>query len=217
MKDTAKHQGLRNQLANILQQKGIEDEQVLEAIKNIPRHLFIDSSFEDHAYQDKAFPIDNEQTISQPYTVAYQTQLLNIKPRDKVLEIGTGSGFQAAVLCMLNANLTSIERHEQLHYQAKDMLDKLNLKATLILADGTLGYRTNAPYDKILVTAGAPNVPNEYIKQLKVGGNIVIPVGKDKSKQKMILGTKMSNGTLDYSIKGDFKFVPLLGKKGWEE
>ena len=217
MKDTFKHQGKRKNLCKILAEKGIENKKILDVFNALPRHWFLPAEFQDHAYQDKAFPIDNKQTISQPYTVAYQTQLLNIKPRDKVLEIGTGSGFQAAVLCMLNANLTSIERHEQLHYQAKDMLDKLNLKATLILADGTLGYRTNAPYDKILVTAGAPNVPNEYIKQLKVGGNIVIPVGKDKSKQKMILGTKMSNGTLDYSIKGDFKFVPLLGKKGWEE
>lgn len=215
MKDTFKHQGQRKNLVKVLKSKGISNPLILDCFLQLPRHWFIPLEFENHAYQDKAFPIDNEQTISQPYTVAYQTQLLDIKSGDKVLEIGTGSGFQAAVICKLGANLVSIERHLQLHEKAKNLLKLLNLNANLIHGDGTLGNKTHAPYDKILVTAGAPNIPKSYIEQLKVGGLIVIPVGKTQTEQKMVLGTKLQDGTLDYSLKGDFKFVPLLGQSGW--
>lgn len=216
MKDTFKHQGQRKNLVRVLKQKGITNAKILNAFTLLPRHWFIPAEFENHAYQDKAFPIDNEQTISQPYTVAYQTQLLEIKPGDTVLEIGTGSGFQAAVLCKLGVNLVSIERHALLHQKAKNILARLELHANLILGDGTLGYSKLAPYDKILVTAGAPNIPQSYIDQLKIGGMIVIPVGKNKSEQKMVLGTKLKDGTINYSLQGDFKFVPLLGKSGWK-
>ncbi|MDB4347043.1 protein-L-isoaspartate(D-aspartate) O-methyltransferase [Bacteroidia bacterium] len=216
MKDTYRHQGQRKSLIKILRSKGIQDTKVLNAINTIPRHWFIPAEFESYAYQDNAFPIDSGQTISQPYTVAYQTELLDIKPGDRILEIGTGSGYQAAILCSLGATLYSIERIKELHIQAGELLNKLNLNANLILGDGTKGAKEFAPYDKIIVTAGAPHIPTNYVKQLKTGGAIVIPVGKTQASQKMILAIKQADGSIKHEVKGDFKFVPLLGEQGWK-
>lgn len=215
MKDTYKHQGQRKNLVKALKAKGIMDNNVLSAIEALPRHWFIPQEFETHAYQDKAFPIDSGQTISQPYTVAFQTQLLAVNKGDKILEIGTGSGYQAAILSMLGANLFSVERIEELHLQAKEILKKLNIPVTLIHADGTKGAEIHAPFDKIIVTAGAPHIPKSYVKQLKVGGTMVIPVGKTQENQKMVLATKNADGSIKHTFEGDFKFVPLLGEQGW--
>ncbi|MDG2073005.1 MAG: protein-L-isoaspartate(D-aspartate) O-methyltransferase, partial [Polaribacter sp.] len=178
MKDTHKHQGLRKQLATVLEAKGITDQKVLEAVRKIPRHLFIDSSFEAHAYQDKAFPIAAEQTISQPYTVAFQSQTLEVKTDDKVLEIGTGSGYQTAVLLEMGAEVYSIERQHELFKKTSLFLPKLGYRAKkLIFGDGYKGLPEIAPFDKIIVTAGAPFVPKPLLSQLKVGGKLLIPVG----------------------------------------
>lgn len=217
MKDTYRHQGLRKSLVKTLKNKGIRDINVLNAINTIPRHWFIPTDFETYAYQDNAFPIESGQTISQPYTVAFQTELLQVEPGDRILEIGTGSGYQAAVLCHLGATLYSVERIEALHIQATEILKRLNLKANLILGDGTQGAAEYAPYDKIIVTAGAPHIPINYIKQLKTGGLIVIPVGKTQDSQKMVLAVKQADGSIQHEIKGDFKFVPLLGEQGWKK
>ena len=212
LKDTAKHQGLRNQLAIVLKAKGIADENVLKAIRNIPRHLFIDSSFESHAYQDKAFPILANQTISQPYTVAFQSQTLDVQPNDKILEIGTGSGYQTAVLLELKAEVYSIERQLQLFKKTSLLLPKLGYRAKkLIFGDGYIGLKEAAPFDKIIVTAGAPYVPNPLLAQLKVGGRLLIPVGE--KKQIMTLFTRKSSKEFDKEELGDFAFVPMLEKK----
>jgi len=212
LKDTSKHQGLRNQLANVLKQKGITDENVLNAVRKIPRHLFIDSSFEDHAYQDKAFPIAAEQTISQPYTVAFQSQTLQIKSDDKVLEIGTGSGYQTAVLLELGAEVYSIERQHELFKRTSLFLPKLGYKPKkFIFGDGYKGLKEKAPFDKIIVTAGAPFVPKSLLSQLKVGGMLLIPVG-DKS-QIMTLFIRKSTKEFEKHELGNFAFVPMLQKK----
>ena len=212
MKDTAKHQGLRNQLANVLKAKGIHDEEVLNTIRKIPRHLFIDSSFESHAYQDKAFPIAAEQTISQPYTVAFQSQTLEIKKGDKVLEIGTGSGYQTAVLLELKAEVYSIERQRELYRKTSAFLPKLGYKAKrFIFGDGYKGLPEKAPFDKIIVTAGAPFVPKPLLSQLKVGGMLLIPVG-DKT-QIMTLFKRKSPKEFEKHELGDFAFVPMLEEK----
>ncbi|MFY0631125.1 MAG: protein-L-isoaspartate(D-aspartate) O-methyltransferase [Flavobacteriaceae bacterium] len=212
MKDTSKHQGLRNQLASILKQKGITDENVLNAVQKIPRHLFIDSSFEDHAYQDKAFPIAAEQTISQPYTVAFQSQTLQVKAGDKVLEIGTGSGYQTAVLLELQAEVYSIERQHELFKRTSLFLPKLGYKPKkFIFGDGYKGLPEKAPFDKIIVTAGAPFVPKPLLSQLKVGGMLLIPVG-DKT-QIMTLFIRKSPKEFEKHELGDFAFVPMLQKK----
>ena len=215
LKDTAKHQGLRNQLANVLKAKGITDDNVLNAIRSIPRHLFIDSSFEDHAYQDKAFPIAAGQTISQPYTVAFQTELLNIKPGDKVLEIGTGSGYQGAILHLLGADVHTIEYQKKLFERTKKFMSKLGIHLHFYFGDGSKGIPEHAPYDKILVTAGAPVVPNSLLKQLKVGGILVIPVG-DRRTQKMMKLTKITETKIEQEEFDNFAFVPLLGLEGWK-
>ena len=212
MKDTAKHQGLRNQLANVLKAKGIVDENVLHAIREIPRHLFIDSSFESHAYQDKAFPIAAEQTISQPYTVAFQSQTLAIKKGDKVLEIGTGSGYQTAVLLLLKAEVFTIERQRELFKKTSRFLPKLNYNPKkFIFGDGYKGLPEQAPFDKIIVTAGAPYVPKPLLAQLKVGGMLLIPVG-DK-KQIMTQFIRKSATEFEKHELGDFAFVPMLEEK----
>ena len=212
MKDTSKHQGLRNQLANVLKKKGITNENVLNAIKKIPRHLFIDSSFADHAYQDKAFPIAAEQTISQPYTVAFQSQTLAVSSGDSVLEIGTGSGYQTAVLLELGAIVYTIERQHELFKKTSLFLPKLGYNPKkFIFGDGYKGLKEKAPFDKIIVTAGAPFVPKPLLAQLKVGGMLLIPVG-DK-KQIMTLFHRKSPKEFDKQELGDFAFVPMLQKK----
>ncbi|WP_309609748.1 protein-L-isoaspartate(D-aspartate) O-methyltransferase [Flavobacterium sp.] len=212
MRDTSKHQGLRNQLVTILQQKGIGNKNVLEAIKKIPRHLFLNSSFEDFAYQDKAFPIDAGQTISQPYTVAFQTELLEVKKGDKILEIGTGSGYQTAVLCTLGAVVYSVERQNELFKKTSLLLPKLGIRAKhLSFGDGYKGLPNHAPFDSIIVTAGAPEIPKALMSQLKIGGKLVIPVG-DKT-QIMTLIIRKNETQFEKHEFGDFRFVPLLEDK----
>jgi len=212
LKDTSKHQGLRNQLATVLAAKGIVDKNVLNAIREIPRHLFIDSSFEAHAYQDKAFPIAAEQTISQPYTVAFQSQTLAIKSGDKVLEIGTGSGYQTAVLLELKAVVYTIERQKELFKKTSLFLPKIGYKPKkFIFGDGYKGLKEQAPFDKIIVTAGAPFVPNPLLAQLKIGGKLLIPVG-DKT-QIMTLFIRKSAKEFEKHELGDFAFVPMLEQK----
>lgn len=212
MKDTSKHQGLRNQLATVLKAKGITDENVLDAIRKIPRHLFIDSSFENHAYQDKAFPIVAEQTISQPYTVAFQSQTLEIQKGDKVLEIGTGSGYQTAVLLELEAEVYSIERQKELFKRTSLFLPKLGYQPKkFIFGDGYIGFAAQAPFDKIIVTAGAPYVPNPLLAQLKIGGKLLIPVGD--TTQIMTLFIRKSAKEFEKQELGDFAFVPMLEDK----
>tara|TARA_B100000780_G_scaffold196803_1_gene139003 strand:+ start:450 stop:1091 length:642 start_codon:yes stop_codon:yes gene_type:complete len=212
LKDTSKHQGLRNQLANVLKKKGITNENVLNAVKKIPRHLFIDSSFADHAYQDKAFPIAAEQTISQPYTVAFQSQTLAVSPGDSVLEIGTGSGYQTAVLLELGAVVYTIERQHELFKKTSLFLPKLGYNPKkFIFGDGYKGLKEKAPFDKIIVTAGAPFVPKPLLAQLKLGGMLLIPVG-DK-KQIMTLFHRKSPKEFEKHELGDFFFVPMLQKK----
>lgn len=212
MKDTTKHQGLRNQLANVLEAKGINDEKVLEAVRKIPRHLFMDSSFEAHAYQDKAFPIAAEQTISQPYTVAFQSQVLEIKPGEKVLEIGTGSGYQTAVLLELDAEVYSIERQHELFKKTSMFLPKLGYRPKrFIFGDGYKGLPEEAPFDKVIVTAGAPYVPKALLGQIKVGGRLLIPVGDQE--QVMTLFIRSSPKEFEKHELGDFRFVPMLKKK----
>ncbi|WBX77964.1 protein-L-isoaspartate(D-aspartate) O-methyltransferase [Tenacibaculum ovolyticum] len=212
MKDTTKHQGLRNQLATTLQAKGIVNENVLKAVRKIPRHLFIDSSFEAHAYQDKAFPIAAEQTISHPYTVAFQSQVLEIKPGEKVLEIGTGSGYQTAVLLELKAEVYTIERQHELFKKTSMFLPKIGYRPKrFIFGDGYIGLVEEAPFDKIIVTAGAPFVPKALLGQIKVGGMLLIPVG-DK-EQVMTLFIRNSPKEFEKHELGDFKFVPMLEDK----
>lgn len=212
MKDTSKHQGLRNQLVTLLQEKGIIDKNVLDAIKKIPRHLFLNSSFEDYAYQDKAFPIGAGQTISQPYTVAFQSQLLEIKKDHKILEIGTGSGYQTAVLCLLGAKVFSIERQNELFKQTSALLPKLGIRPKhLSFGDGYKGLPNHAPFDGIIVTAGAPIIPQALMAQLKIGGRLVIPLGEEK--QIMTLLIRKNETQFEKHEFGDFKFVPLLENK----
>ena len=212
MKDTQKHQGLRKQLLSTLKAKGITDENVLNAISKIPRHLFMDSSFEAHAYQDKAFPIAAEQTISQPYTVAYQTQVLKVKTGDKVLEIGTGSGYQTAVLLEMKAEVYSIERQKELFKKTSLFLPKLGYRPKkLIFGDGYKGLPKEAPFDKIIVTAGAPFVPSPLMSQLKVGGMLLIPIGV--KTQIMTLFIRKSPKEFEKHELGNFSFVPMLGEK----
>lgn len=212
MKDTAKHQGLRNQLVKLLQDKGITDKNVLKAIGTIPRHLFLNSSFEDYAYQDKAFPIGAGQTISQPYTVAFQSQLLEIKKGDKILEIGTGSGYQTAVLYLMGAKVYSVERQNELFKQTFALLPKLGIRPKhLSFGDGYKGLPNHAPFDSIIVTAGAPIIPKPLMAQLKIGGKLIIPVGEEN--QIMIKLIRKNETQFEKHEYGDFKFVPLLEDK----
>lgn len=212
MKDTSKHQGLRNQLVKLLKEKGITDTNVLDAINKIPRHLFLDSGFEQYAYQDKAFPIGAGQTISQPYTVAFQTQLLEVKKEHKILEIGTGSGYQTAVLCTMGAKVYSIERQNELFKTTSLLLPKLGIRPKhLSFGDGYKGLPSYAPYDSIIVTAGAPIIPKPLMAQLKIGGRLVIPLG-DKEQIMTLLIRESETKFVKHEF-GEFRFVPLLEDK----
>ena len=212
MKNTSKHQGLRNQLAKLLEEKGITDKNVLEAIKTIPRHLFLNSSFEDFAYQDKAFPIAADQTISQPYTVAFQSQLLEIKKDDAILEIGTGSGYQTAVLCTMGAKVYTIERQNELFKKTSLLLPKLGIRPKrVIFGDGYKGLPEFAPFDSIIVTAGAPFIPQPLMAQLKIGGRLVIPLGEEHQIMTMLV--RKNETQFEKHEFGEFRFVPLLEDK----
>lgn len=213
LEDNYKQRGLRKKLVKILEKKGISDPRILEAIGKIPRHVFFDNALLEHAYQDKAFPIGEGQTISQPYTVAFQTEKLEVKPGDKVLEIGTGSGYQACVLLELGAKVYTIEYNKKLFETAKTFLPKLGYKPYFYFGDGSKGIPAKAPFDKILVTAGAPVVPEALTDQLAEDGILVIPVG-NREKQCMVRIRK-KNGKLLKEEFDYFSFVPLLGEKGW--
>ncbi|MGB0176283.1 MAG: protein-L-isoaspartate(D-aspartate) O-methyltransferase [Owenweeksia sp.] len=206
--DQHRHKGQRNKLIRTLIQKGVRDEEVLKAIYKVPRHTFMDSSFEAFAYQDKAFPIAAGQTISQPYTVAFQTMLLQVEKGHKVLEIGTGSGYQAAVLCELGVKLYTIERQKELFSQTRILMNKLKYNLHMKFGDGFAGMPTYAPFDRIIVTAGAPGIPPALVEQLKVGGRMVIPVGDDTQQMKLVI--KTSPGEIQTEDHGDFRFVPML-------
>lgn len=214
LEDNYKQRGLRNKLVKILRNKGISDARVLDAIGKVPRHVFFDNALLEHAYQDKAFPIGEGQTISQPYTVAFQTEKLEIQSGDKVLEIGTGSGYQACILLELGANVYTIEYNKKLYEKVKTFLPRLGYKPYFFFGDGSKGLPTKAPYDKIIVTAGAPVVPSALTEQLKEGGILVIPVG-NRERQVMMKITK-KNGALIQEEFDHFAFVPLLGKEGWK-
>jgi protein-L-isoaspartate(D-aspartate) O-methyltransferase len=212
MKDTFTHKGMRKKLVETLERKGILDQGVIKAINKIPRHLFMDSGFLNHAYVDKAFPIGADQTISQPYTVARQTELLEIKKGDKILEIGTGSGYQTAVLLEMGAVVYSIERQNELFKKTQLFLPKLGYRPKkLIFGDGYIGLKKEAPFDGIIVTAGAPFVPNPLLAQLKVGAKLVIPVGVEV--QIMTVYTRNSTTEFEKEEFGEFRFVPLLEDK----
>ena len=212
MLNSPKHQGLRNILAKTLQEKGIVDVKVLDAIRQVPRHLFLDSSFESHAYLNKAFPIGADQTISHPYTVAFQTELLQLKKGDKILEIGTGSGYQTAILLALGVQVYTIERQLELFKKAQVFFKKAGYRPKQhLFGDGYIGLETEAPFDGIVVTAGAPFVPKPLLEQLKIGGNLVIPVG-DK-EQEMTRYTRLSERKFERKTYGSVKFVPLLENK----
>ncbi len=209
MQDTYRHKGMRRRLIAQLRERGISDEKVLAAMEALPRHFFLDKAFEEHAYEDKAFPIGSEQTISQPYTVAYQTSLLQVQKRDKILEIGTGSGYQAAILALLGARVYTVERQEALYHSAKALLEQLNIgNVRCFLRDGYKGLPEYAPFDKILVTAGAAEVPPALLEQLKTGGILVIPVGEEV--QRMYRITRLSEREYREETFDNFRFVPFL-------
>ncbi len=212
MNDSFKHKGLRKRLIQTIKSKGISNKSVLSAISKVPRHLFMDSGFIDHAYQDKAFPISANQTISQPFTVAFQTELLKLKKGDKVLEVGTGSGYQAAVLCELGANVYTIERQGELYKKVVNFLPSINYyPKKIIYGDGYKGLEEESPFDSIIVTAGAPFVPKTLLNQLKIGGRLVIPVGENI--QIMTLYSRVSEKKFSKEEFGEFQFVPLLKEK----
>tara|TARA_B110000977_G_scaffold34727_1_gene46410 strand:+ start:420 stop:1061 length:642 start_codon:yes stop_codon:yes gene_type:complete len=212
MIDTTKHQGQRRQLIGQLKVAGIKDQSVLNAIETLPRHWFMETGLEAYAYIDKAYPIAAEQTISQPYTVAFQTELLTLNPGDKVLEIGTGSGYQTAVLLQYDITVYTIERQHELFKKTSLLFNKLKLRPKkVIFGDGYKGYPAAAPYDGIIVTAGAPTVPKPLLEQLSIGGRLVIPVGK--KEQIMTRFIRKSEKEFDKETFGNFRFVPLLENK----
>ena len=212
--DNYREQGARKRLVEVLRRKGIEDERVLTAIGKIPRHYFFDETFWNQAYKDIAFPIGAGQTISQPYTVAYQTELLHIHKGDTVLEIGTGCGYQTCVLMELGARVVTIERQEKLYERTIQVLPYMGYKPTFFLGDGSIGRAEHAPYDKIIVTAGAPTVPEVLLKQLNIGGILVIPVG-DEQSQKMVTVLKTAEHDYERHVLDTFRFVPLVGDRAW--
>ena len=210
MIDSYKHKGLRNKLVDSLAEKGIHDEKVLNAMREIPRHFFMKPEFENYAYKDQAFPIKCNQTISQPYTVAFQSQLLEVQKGDQILEIGTGSGYQAAVLSVMGAKIYSIERHYDLFLETQKLLKSLKYKVELFYGDGYKGKEAFAPYDKILITAAPSEVPDSLIEQLKSGGYLVLPLG-NRMNQKMIRIIKQNDDQIIQEDHGNFIFVPMLG------
>jgi protein-L-isoaspartate(D-aspartate) O-methyltransferase len=213
LSDSYRHKGLRKQLVELIRGKGISDERVLSAISEIPRHYFIDSAFDQKAYEDRAFPIAEGQTISQPYTVAYQTQLLEIKPHEKVLEVGTGSAYQACVLALMGAQVFTIERQKQLYDHNKQFSYLRNFPAIrYFFGDGYQGLPTFGPFEKIIVTAAAPAIPDKLVEQLKQGGKMVIPVGEGKIQQ-MLRISKDQDGMIQEEIFDNFSFVPMLQGK----
>ncbi|MDX2197209.1 MAG: protein-L-isoaspartate(D-aspartate) O-methyltransferase [Cytophagales bacterium] len=212
--DTYKHKGMRKSLVLQLKNKGISQPQVLHALEKVPRHYFFESAFDVQAYEDIAFPIGEGQTISQPYTVARQTELLDIRPNDKVLEIGTGSGYQTCILLELGAQVYTIEYNKTLYESAKKKLGIMGYKAHFFCKDGTMGLPAFAPFQKIIVTAGGPQIPNSLLLQLVIGGIIVIPVGNEKT-QKMLRIIKISDTEYQKEDFGNYSFVKLLGKEGW--
>ena len=214
MKDTFRHKGLRKILVESLKEKGIKSSRVLDMINEIPRHQFMDNAFIQFAYQDKAFPIGNGQTISQPYTVAFQTELLELKPYEKVLEVGTGSGYQAAVLAGLEANVYTIERQRELFQKTKDFLPKIGYNCNFFYGDGYKGLEKFAPFDKIIITCGAPKIPEDLIEQLKIGGRMVAPIGSG-DVQVMYLIKKISESEITTTTHGEFSFVPMLNNKNY--
>jgi len=212
--DNYREKGARKKLVALLKDRHIEDEQVLAAIGKVPRHYFFDETFWNQAYKDIAFPIGDGQTISQPYTVAYQSQLLHVKPGNKVLEIGTGSGYQCCILLELGAKVYTIERQENLYNRTRKVLPHMGYHPEFFWGDGSKGIPEHAPYDKIIVTAGAPVIPEVLLKQLKVGGILVIPVGDEKT-QKMVTVLKVSETDYEKIVLDTFSFVPLVGDQAW--
>ena len=210
--DTPKHQGQRLQLVQLLKDKGITDPHVIAALERVPRHWFMDAGLETHAYKNKAYPIAAEQTISHPYTVAFQSQLIGVKPGDKVLEIGTGSGYQTAILKALNVQIYTIERQRELFKKSQRLFQSIGLRPKKsILGDGYVGLPEAAPFDAILVTAGAPHLPQALLEQLALGGRLVIPIGNDP--QIMYRYTRTGEKTMDKETFGEFRFVPMLKDK----
>ena len=212
MEDTFRHKGLRKKLVETITQKGITDSAVLEAIGKVPRHLFMDSGFIQFAYRDQAFPIGASQTISQPYTVAFQSELLQVQRHEKILEVGTGSGYQAAILMELGGKVYTIERQHELYLKSRALLTRLGYKPYFFFGDGYEGVPSYAPYDKIIVTAGAPEVPEKLIGQLKIGGRMVIPFGGAKG-QTMLLIERLGENQVRKTEHGSFAFVPMLKGK----
>ncbi len=213
--DMGDYRNKRAKLVESLAAKGIKDKAVLNAIANIPRELFLQEDIKPHAYEDKALPIDCGQTISQPYTVAYMTSLLDLSPGDKVLEIGTGSGYQALILSFIGAEVYSIERIKELADEASRMFNLFKLKVNQKLGDGSIGWEEKAPFDRIIITAGAPDIPQKIAKQLKVGGKMVVPVGR-RETQEMVLLKRKGENQFTYQKWNKFKFVPLIGELGWK-
>ena len=216
LSDSIRLQGKRKKLIEELRLMGIESKKVLNAMLKVPRHYFLDSSFEDFAYQNKAFPIGEEQTISHPYTVAFQSEMLDIQKGDKVLEIGTGCGYQTAVLYHLGASVYSIERQHALHQKAKSILNEMRIKGQLHYGDGYLGLPSKAPFDKIIVTAGAPEIPKELFKQLSTGGLMMIPLGSKEQIMTLVVKTnekEFEKIEFDNFNERHFRFVPMLKDK----
>lgn len=212
MIDSYRHKGLRKKLVETIAEKGITDKKVLEAIGKVPRHHFMDSGFIEFAYRDQAFPIGAGQTISQPYTVAFQTELLDVQKHDKILEVGTGSGYQCSILLELGAKVYTIERQRELYLKSRALLNKMGYKPYFFYGDGYLGQPKFAPFDKILITAGAPDIPKELLRQLKIGGRMVIPVG-DGSGQVMTAIDCIADDDFKQTEHGYFSFVPMLKGK----
>lgn len=212
--DNYRERGARKKLVELLSNRGIEDKNVLKAIGKVPRHFFFDETFWNQSYKDIAFPIGDGQTISQPYTVAYQSELLHIKKSDKVLEIGTGSGYQTCILMELGADVFTIERQENIYNRTIQVLPGMGYRPKFFCGDGSKGIAEHAPYDKIIVTAGAPLVPEILLKQLKIGGILVIPVGDEKT-QKMVTVIRISETDYEKIVLDTFRFVPLVGDQAW--